>query len=351
MGKKKNVIVVLGDPNLPDRIKFEGKFGKEDFETIDKLKQALNLLDDYNFFYLDNHSTLINDIKRMKKNTDYVFNLCDEGFENEPSKEAFIPEICEVEKIPYTGAASRCLHLRERKSDIKAIAKQEGIPVADGILIRRLTDEKAKIDAENFGWPRFVKPDCSDGSFGISKESLVYNSDELLEQINKKRQSLRKAGCREDLLVEEYLPGVEITAAIIGNRKEPEIKLLEEDFSCLSKGRKPFITYDSKWNPGSEDWKITSKAPSIPKSIQEEIEKYSSRLFDIIECRDYARFDWRLDEFKKPKFLEANPNCGWCWDSHLVKAFSFGRENEDAREVYASILHKILMAAEKQFAG
>ncbi len=43
------------------------------------------------------------------------------------------------------------------------------------------------------------------------------------------------------------------------------------------------------------------------------------KLFERLDCRDYARFDWRLDAQGNPKLLEVNPNPGWCWDGHLAK--------------------------------
>jgi D-alanine-D-alanine ligase len=62
---------------------------------------------------------------------------------------------------------------------------------------------------------------------------------------------------------------------------------------------------------------------SIPANLPEETEKIISghciKLFTRLECRDYARFDWRFDLNGIPKLLEANPNPGWCRDGHLAK--------------------------------
>lgn len=46
------------------------------------------------------------------------------------------------------------------------------------------------------------------------------------------------------------------------------------------------------------------------------------KLFQRLNCRDYARIDWRLDGKGNPRLIEANPNCGWCWDGHLAKTAS-----------------------------
>ncbi len=62
-----------------------------------------------------------------------------------------------------------------------------------------------------------------------------------------------------------------------------------------------------------------TRPTTLSKEKQELISEHSRRLFRRIECRDYARFDWRLDSEGNPRLLEANPNCGWCWDGHLPK--------------------------------
>ena len=59
-----------------------------------------------------------------------------------------------------------------------------------------------------------------------------------------------------------------------------------------------------------------------------------------MECRDYCRFDWRLDAAGTPKLLEVNPNPGWCWDGHMAKMAKI------AGISYSEMLGAILKAAE-----
>ncbi|MGB2929490.1 MAG: hypothetical protein WBB70_11300, partial [Desulfobacterales bacterium] len=66
------------------------------------------------------------------------------------------------------------------------------------------------------------------------------------------------------------------------------------------------------------------------------------KLFVRLECRDYCRFDWRLDDNGKPKLLEVNPNPGWCWDGHLAKMSYL------AGMSYADMLGAILGSAERR---
>jgi D-alanine-D-alanine ligase len=63
-------------------------------------------------------------------------------------------------------------------------------------------------------------------------------------------------------------------------------------------------------------------------------------LFERLECRDYARFDYRTDAVGKIKLLEVNPNPGWCWDGKLNYMAGF------AGLRYVDLLRMILMAAQ-----
>ena len=97
-----DVTVLMGDHRLPDQVKRGGTFNPEDLDTVRKLKDALAELPDYKFRFLDNHGTLERDLSELR--TDLVFNLCDEGWNNDPFKELHVPALLEVLGIGYTGA-------------------------------------------------------------------------------------------------------------------------------------------------------------------------------------------------------------------------------------------------------
>lgn len=344
----KKICVLLGDTKLPDPVKHRGKFNPEDFNVIERLKNALSLLNSYEFDYLSDHETLEEKVKKVAETGvyDYFFNLCDEGFQNRPEMEAYIPMLLERHNLLYTGAASRCLEICYDKHAVKEIAKSAEIPVSNDVLI----DEKENKKIKNlpFSFPAFIKPNYGDGSFAIDKNSLVYDTKQLENQVNRIREKLRKFREKADILVEEYLPGGEISAAIIGNGDKLDIRLLQENFG----GNTKFSSSDTKWDPKSDGWNLTSSgAPTISNKIKEEIIRYSKYLFRGLECRDYARFDFRMNDKGRACFLEANPNCGWCWDGHLVKAFLLGEYHLDlfSLEGYSSVLEKILKTAEERF--
>jgi len=100
--------------------------------------------------------------------------------------------------------------------------------------------------------------------------------------------------------------------------------------------------YESKWLPNSPYWNIKSIHATLPKETEKSIVACCLKLFERLECRDYTRFDWRLDQRGNPKLLEVNPNPGWCWDGHLAKMAKL------AGMSYSKMLKAILHAAEQR---
>lgn len=336
-GLKMRVAVILGDTSKADITKPGGRFDEDDYYTINKLIQALNVLKEYEFIYLMNHDTLIQDLLKFKNKIDFVFNLCDEGFYNDPRKELHIPALLDALKIPYTGAGPQCLAYCFDKSLVRGIAREMGIPVPRAVFLNP-DDIKVQIP---FDFPVIVKPNYGDSSFGITRRSVVYDEERLLDAILELRE---KFNYHKPILIEEFLTGKDLTLGIIGNPPEDYIALpiTEEDYSILPENLPPICSYEAKWIPDSPYWNIKSVPAEIPQEVKDYIIECSVKLFNRLECRDYARFDWRLDSEGNPRLLEVNPNPGWCWDGHLAKAAAYIGMS------YPEMLRTILKAAEKR---
>ncbi|MEW6007434.1 MAG: methyltransferase domain-containing protein, partial [bacterium] len=114
-----NIAVVLGDPTKPDILKPDYQFDDDDFYTIDQLKDALRMLSQYQFTYLNSHNTIVSDLARLIGKTDLVLNLCDEGYNNDARKELHIPSFLEILGLPYTGSGPQCLAFCYDKSLVR----------------------------------------------------------------------------------------------------------------------------------------------------------------------------------------------------------------------------------------
>ena len=337
-GRTKHIAVLLGDPDKPDPLKPSCVFDDDDIYTIDRMKAALRELPGYRFTYLCKHETLIRDILRLKGRVDYVLNLCDEGFNNDPGRELHIPALLEMLDIPYTGAGPQSLAFCYDKSLVRGIAKEMGIPVPEACFIA--PGDRTYEVGVNF--PVIVKPNTGDSSYGITAASIAHTIEELSNVINSLRATL---GYDRSLLVEEFLTGKDISVGIIGNPPGPctVLPIIEEDYSALPPDLPRICGYEAKWLPDSPYWKITSKPADLPEETEKVIVRCCISLFERLECRDYCRFDWRLDAQGNPKLLEVNPNPGWCWDGHLAKMAKY------AGLSYSGMLGRILKAAEERF--
>ncbi|MFX1357378.1 MAG: methyltransferase domain-containing protein [Promethearchaeota archaeon] len=334
---ERKISVIFGDPNKPDVLKPLAIFDDDDFYTIDKLKSTLKNMVGYNFTYFNNHDTLIQELLKVKNNCDYVLNFCDEGYYNDARKELHIPALLDILKIPYTGSGPQCLAFCYDKSLVRGIAKELEIPVPAAIFIK---PEEKVIDLPLY-FPAIVKPNFGDSSFGITQRSVVYTGEQLLSAITEIRE---KFGYDKPILVEQFLTGKDLTIGIIGNPPNDYLILpiIEEDYSCLPPELPKICGYEAKWMPDSPYWNLKSIQAELPEDTTRLIESCSLKLFERLECCDYARFDWRLDNEGNPKLLEVNPNPGWCWDGHLAKMANF------AGLSYQDMLEKILDAAERR---
>jgi D-alanine-D-alanine ligase len=338
---KKNdrqVVVILGDPTKPDPMKPLRIFDDDDFYTIDQMKAALRQRQGYHFTYLNNHDTLIQDLMRLQGRIDLVFNLGDEGYSNDPRKELHVPAILEALGLPYTGGGPQCLAYCYDKSLVRGVAKEMEIPVPEAFFVK--AEDLAFEIPLNF--PVIVKPNQGDSSFGITVHSVANSAEELINAIMEIRQKL---GYDKPILVEEFLTGKDLTVGIIGTppTSYQVLPILEEDYSKLPADLPRICGYEAKWVPDSPYW---NSLKSVPADLSEEtrssIIEWCVKLADRLECRDYTRFDWRLDAQGQPKLLEINPNPGWCWDGHLAKMANH------AGISYSDMLGMILKSAEER---
>ncbi len=333
----KEILVVLGDPNLPDKIKPMSIFDEDDQYTVDQLKTALRSLTDYKFTYLMDHHNFIQDLKKYSGKVQLVFNLCDEGYNNDPRKELHVPALLEILDMPFTGSSTQCLAYCYDKSLVRGIAKEMNIPVPEAFFIN---PDDTTFDLP-FDFPVIVKPNFGDSSFGITQNSVAHNLDQLIVAISKIRDTL---GYDKPVLVEEFLPDKDISVGIVGNPPGSYVILpiIEEDYSSLPEGYPRICGYEAKWLADSPYGKITSIPVQLPERTKTLIEECCIKLFERLECRDYARFDWRMDSAGNPKLLEVNPNPGWCWDGHLAKMAAIGGVT------YRDLLRDIIQSAEQR---
>ena len=335
------VPVLLGDPRLPDETKLGGVFDADDLEVVDCLKAALAALDGYLFSYHDNHATLEEELRALRGEADLVFNLCDEGLRNDPRQELHIPALLEMLDLPYTGGSPRCLAACYDKSLVRGVAQELGVPVAKG---RFLAPGEPVPEALDLEFPVIVKPNAGDNSKGITQQSVAHAPADVPRAVAAVREQV---GPERALLIEAFLPGKDLTVGLVGNAAGglTVLPITEEDYAHLPEELPRLCGYEAKWLPDSPYWMGNAEAlrAELPVETRAMLEEGSRRLFTRLDCRDYARLDWRLDGQGRPRLLEVNPNPGWCWDGHLAAQAALTGTD------YGGMLRQIMEAARRRF--
>ena len=327
---KPSILVLLGDPRMPDNVKLNSRFNQEDLETVEQLKAAMNVLP-YNLKYLDNHTKLIDYLRQNK--VDFVINFCDEGFKNNALQEMHVPAILDMHNISYSGAEPACLALCYNKSVVRAVAQSMEIPVP---LETYYTPSDQSVNLPSI-FPALIKPNLGDSSIGITQDAVVNDSESLVTYL----ENLKSTLSNTPILIQEYLSGSEYSVGLIGNPGNFTIlPILTVDYSNLPNTLPKILGYESKWMPNSHYWNtIKYLKAELDIETERQMIDYSIMLFERLGCRDYARFDFRADETGTVKLLEVNPNPGWCWDGKLNLMAGFSGKN------YSELLNLIIESA------
>jgi D-alanine-D-alanine ligase len=330
----RNVLVLTGDPSLQDPSKPGSRYSEYDLRYYDAMRAALWSLGQYRFEFFNDHSRLLE--RLLSEPPEFVLNFCDTGFRNVPEHELHVPALLEMLGIPYSGAAPAGMVMCYDKAIVALVSKDLGIPVPAEIYV----GAGAKQDILNgFDYPGLIKPNRADGSIGITRDAVVADARQAQAHVAEVRKQL--PGC--DVLVQEYLPGPEYGLALIGNPGSgfEVFPPLTVDFSGLPEGWPPILGYESKTDPSSPYWTGTHIQPAkLDDDTYAELTGASKRLFERLQCRDYARFDFRAAADGTIKLMEVNPNPAWDFEAKLALMAGF------AGKAYSELLEMILEAAQ-----
>jgi len=274
--------------------------------------------------------SLKNQIKSLKGKVDFVFNLA-EGVGSDITEEPKIVYYLKKVGIPFSGSDDYALALCMDKLKTKKELRKNKIPTPDFQLFKK-PDDKIK---SSLKFPLIVKPVHEDGSIGITQDSIVYDSSQL-----RKKVADVITNYKQPALVEEYIDGREINAALLGN-DELEVLPLSEIVFNFPQGTPKIVSFEAKWLEDSEQYKNTvGKCPAeLPDEIKEQIITTAKEAFKVVKCSDYGRVDFRV-RGKDIYVLEVNPNP--CINPDGA---GFIRSAKTAGYEYADIINKIVEVA------
>jgi D-alanine-D-alanine ligase len=262
--------------------------------------------------FLEGDFSLYDTIRSFKP--DICFNICEGHFGD--AREAQVPAILEMLRIPYTGSKVLTLALSLDKPMTKRVLHYHDMPTPDFQSFERV-DEPLNNDML---FPLFVKPSREGTGMGVTGRSIVHNEDQLRDMVGEILDRYKQPA-----LVERYIEGREVTVGLVGNLVGPVARRLPENeeaprvqaglrfFPPMEVNLKPFedsdVVYSNRLKVALADQLDYLCPAPLDNDMIDELNWLAAAVFRLTGALDVSRVDFRLDVHDnwKPYILEINP--------------------------------------------
>jgi D-alanine-D-alanine ligase len=280
-------------------------------KTVDALVDAIRA-GGHTCEFLEGDASLIDTVRQFKP--DICFNICEGHFGD--AREAQVPAILEMLRIPYTGSKVLTLALALDKPMTKRVLTYHDLPTPAFQVFERV-DEPLSSDMH---FPLFVKPSREGTGMGVTEKSIVHNEGELRERI---ADTLTRY--QQPALVERYIEGREVTVGVVGNLTGVVARRLPENREArriqaglyflppMEVDLQPFtdsdVVYSNRLKVDLAD-QLNYLCPApLEDEMVDELNWLTAAVFRVSGALDVSRVDFRLDanDNLKPYVLEINP--------------------------------------------
>ncbi|KUJ76832.1 D-alanine--D-alanine ligase [Ruegeria marisrubri] len=187
--------------------------------------------------------------------------------------------------LPYTHSGVLASALAMDKQRSKEAFRTAGLPVVDSVIVSKADVAAAHVMAP----PYVVKPNNEGSSVGIY---IVHESANAPPRLS--------ADMPDQVMVEQYVAGRELTTTVMGDRALTVTEILTEGW----------YDYDAKYKPGGSRHVVPAE---IPSDIFDLCMDYALRAHRALGCRGVSRTDFRWDEARGAEglfLLETNTQPG-----------------------------------------
>jgi len=226
----------------------------------------------------------------------------------------------ELADIPYTGTGVLGSALCMDKWRAKSLVSLQGIATPAARLVSsEAAAHKAMLD---IGLPVVVKPVNEGSSIGIS----------VVRHDNQMAKAFEGAANYGPVLVEQYMSGMEITAAILGNAALPLVSM---------QAASGFYDYHAKYQANDTHYECPV---NLPQASCLQIQEMALRAFSVLGCSGWGRVDFMLDDAGDAQFIECNTAPGMT--SHSLVPLAAKQAGMDLSQLCLSILADTLSEQE-----
>ena len=201
--------------------------------------------------------------------------VCFNALHGKCGEDGCIQGLLETMGLPYTHSGVLASALAMHKERAKAVLREAGVPVAESRVVSRA--EAA--EGHPIEPPYVIKPPAEGSSVGvyIIREDQTHPPQEL---------HAADWALGEELMVERYIHGRELTCAVMGDEALDVIEIRPADGLA-------FYDYESKYAPGGSIHVLP--APLKP-NVYQLVQKLSVAAHRALGCRGVSRSDFRFDD-------------------------------------------------------
>ncbi|MCX5699541.1 MAG: ATP-grasp domain-containing protein [Candidatus Omnitrophica bacterium] len=262
----------------------------DSLSTIDIIAEAI-AANGFKVKKIGNAANLLEKIDHLE--VDIVFNIS-EGISGR-NRESQVPILLEMAGVPFVGADALTLGLTLDKVMAKKIFIAEGIPTPKFFEVSSV---QSLINQDHCAFPLIVKPRFEGSSKGLSESSRVENLDELTKQVDFIVKTYKQPA-----LVEEFICGQEFTVAIVGNENPEVMPVVQIKIDGKLKLNDKFYTF-ARITSDRLEYICPAK---IAGDLKKKLDDLALKVYRAVECRDFGRVDFRVDNNGNPYVLEINP--------------------------------------------
>ncbi|MDD3270448.1 MAG: D-alanine--D-alanine ligase [Syntrophomonadaceae bacterium] len=271
---------------------------------------------------LDLNPGVLGDIEKIKPDVVFI------ALHGRNGEDGTVQGYLDLLGIPYTGSGVAASAIGMDKILTKKILCYEGLPTAEFEVIRKRDFNRDSFSENSliarFGLPIVVKPPTQGSSVGTT---IVRDKNDLIAAIEK------ALVFGDEVLLERFIAGTELTVAIIGNDEPVVLPVIEIT------AENEYYDYESKYTPGMSSHIIPAR---IADDSRELIEGLAKKAYQALKCRGFSRIDFILDQNGKPYILENNTIPGMTATSLIPDAARAAGIN------FPELLEKIIEMAEEK---
>ncbi|HEV2302316.1 MAG TPA: D-alanine--D-alanine ligase [Stellaceae bacterium] len=207
-------------------------------------------------------------LRALEPRPDAVFN----ALHGVGGEDGTIQGVFEMLRLPYTHSGVLASALAMHKPTAKALFRAAGLPVAEDVL----APLEALAERDPMPAPFVLKPANQGSTVGVR---IVHIGD------NSWREELRGWRWGNEVMVERFIPGRELTVAVMGARALGVCEIIPRSSS--------FYDYTAKYSPGGSDHLVP--AP-VPPGVYEGALSIALAAHRALGCRGVSRADLRYDD-------------------------------------------------------